>query len=188
MLSDEQGDVWVWGPSEKSPVVTDPKGTAAFQIIFLGWLNSRSKTQVTLPTRGLLGTCQWPGIPGPTWSISTHLCTPHRGSTSKVSFDACFLDYSSSSFSIQGVLTDARNEPCHFTEVEMKFELLNFLLHLVLCRWVFCLSMCLCGVYAVSLEARRGHQVSGTGVLGGCELPCRFWELTQVLWKRSQCS
>ena len=29
----------------------------------------------------------------------------------------------------------------------------------------------------------------GTGVTGGCNLPCRCWELnTETLWKEQQCS
>ena len=44
--------------------------------------------------------------------------------------------------------------------------------------FVFCLHVCLC-------EDVRSHE---SRVTDSCELPCRCWELNQVLWKSIQCS
>jgi hypothetical protein len=31
-------------------------------------------------------------------------------------------------------------------------------------------------MYTMLMEARKGHQIPGTGVTGGCEPPCGGWE------------
>lgn len=46
--------------------------------------------------------------------------------------------------------------------------------------------ICVLGVCLVFVEDRRGHQVPGTGVADGCELPCKFRELDPCLLQEQQ--
>ena len=43
------------------------------------------------------------------------------------------------------------------------------------------MSVCVPYVYLVSMEARRGHWIPGTGVTDGCELLCGSWDLNMSL-------
>ena len=60
----------------------------------------------------------------------------------------------------------------------------NFLL--LLCVWIFYLHVCLYHMCAVSVKARRGHQIPGTGVTDAscCCVAVGSW--AQVLWESSK--